>query len=116
MVERIAFIQSPRWRLSFSEWPGCWKSATPIRMQGAPIVWSDLANTSPSMQINLRHRCDDRFWGNPGQNSFTARCPSTISGSKADRAGRGPVVDNRAKGALEYRDMSIPAPPPIAYK
>jgi len=45
-------------------------SATPIRMQGAPIVWSDLANTSPSMQINLRHRCDDRFLGKSRRKVF----------------------------------------------
>src|SRR5947209_15585674 len=38
MVERIAFTQSPRWRLSFSEWAWVLGSATPMRMQGAPLV------------------------------------------------------------------------------
>jgi len=36
-------------------------------MQAAPIVWSDLAITSPSMQINLRHRRDDLFGEIPAQ-------------------------------------------------
>jgi len=45
-------------------------------MQAAPIVWSDLANTSPSMQINLRHRCDDRFLGKSRRKVF--HCPLPV--------------------------------------
>src|SRR5213593_674556 len=47
MVERIAFTQSPRWRLSFSEWAWVLGSATPIRMQGAPLRRSANGCTKP---------------------------------------------------------------------
>src|SRR4029453_16828188 len=35
MVARMAFTQSPRWRLSFSEWAWVWGSATPISSSSA---------------------------------------------------------------------------------
>src|SRR5438876_10265044 len=47
MVERIAFTQSPRWRLSFSEWAWVLGSATPMSMRGAPFRRSAKGWTKP---------------------------------------------------------------------
>jgi hypothetical protein len=47
MVERIAFTLSPRCGLSFSEWAWVWESATPIKMQRAPLRRSAKGCTKP---------------------------------------------------------------------